>query len=164
MTVNLVPATTADISSVFALAEKIWNHHYVPIIGQEQVDYMLSRMYSKESLTEQMMEKNHAFYFIEKDGTKIGFISISGEKELWIHKFYIDQDIQGQGFGTQTFQKIKDLRPEAKSYWLTVNRKNYKSINFYFKNGFVIDHIDDFDIGDGYWMNDFIMTYKNNSL
>jgi ribosomal protein S18 acetylase RimI-like enzyme len=40
---------------------------------------------------------------------------------------------------------------------LQVNRQNYKAINFYFRNGFIIESIADFDIGDGYFMNDFIM-------
>jgi hypothetical protein len=43
---------------------------------------------------------------------------------------------------------------------LTVNRKNYKAINFYFKNGFTIKEIADFDIGNGFFMNDFIMIKK----
>ena len=43
---------------------------------------------------------------------------------------------------------------------LTVNRQNYKSINFYFKNGFVIEKTADFDIGSGYFMNDFVMVYR----
>jgi len=40
---------------------------------------------------------------------------------------------------------------------LQVNRKNYKAINFYFKNGFTIESVGDFDIGGGYYMNDFVM-------
>lgn len=155
--INLKLASVEDISTIYNLAEKIWLHHYVPIIGREQVDYMLARMYSAESLTEQMTIKNQPFYLVENKGKTIGFISISGEHEVFIHKFYIDQDEQGQGIGTLVFHQLNNLVPNAKSYTLTVNRKNYKSINFYFKLGFVIDHIDDFDIGDGYFMNDFIM-------
>ena len=40
---------------------------------------------------------------------------------------------------------------------LTVNRQNYKAINFYFKHGFKIKSVDDFDIGNGFFMNDFVM-------
>ena len=45
---------------------------------------------------------------------------------------------------------------------LTVNRKNFKAINFYFKQGFIIEEVKDFDIGNNYEMNDFIMLYKRN--
>lgn len=41
---------------------------------------------------------------------------------------------------------------------LTVNRRNIKAINFYFSRGFRIDHAADFDIGSGYFMNDFVMV------
>jgi ribosomal protein S18 acetylase RimI-like enzyme len=42
---------------------------------------------------------------------------------------------------------------------LQVNRQNVVAINFYFKAGFVIEKSADFDIGDGYFMNDFIMYF-----
>jgi ribosomal protein S18 acetylase RimI-like enzyme len=47
----------------------------------------------------------------------------------------------------------------AQSIRLTVNRENYKAINFYFKLGFKIEKVADFDIGQGYVMNDFVMLW-----
>ena len=44
---------------------------------------------------------------------------------------------------------------------LQVNRQNFKAINFYFKAGFKIEKVADFDIGDGYFMNDFIMIWES---
>lgn len=161
---NLIPATTRDIPEIYRLAHKIWYHHYVPIVGKEQIDYMIEKIYSQSSLTEQMHDKKHLFYLIETDHEKIGFIAISGAEEKFIHKFYIDQDIQGKGIGSSVFEEIKKLFPATKSFELTVNRQNYKSINFYFKLGFKIDHVADFDIGHGYWMNDFVMKYQTNNL
>jgi hypothetical protein len=43
---------------------------------------------------------------------------------------------------------------------LTVNRQNYKSINFYFKIGFRIEKCADFPIGNGFVMNDFVMVWR----
>jgi len=43
---------------------------------------------------------------------------------------------------------------------LQVNRQNYKAVNFYFKMGFIIESVGDFDIGGGYFMNDFVMVRK----
>ena len=73
-----------------------------------------------------------------------------------MHKFYIDQDLANNGLGTQVLQKLESLLP-IKTITLTVNRQNFKSINFYFKNGFKIESVEDFNIGDGYFMNDFVM-------
>jgi hypothetical protein len=50
--------------------------------------------------------------------------------------------------------------PDLQEVRLAVNRKNYKSINFYFKIGFIIDHCMDVAIGNGFYMNDFEMIWK----
>jgi diamine N-acetyltransferase len=52
------------------------------------------------------------------------------------------------------------LIPDTSELRLTVNRKNFKAINFYFKNGFIIESVKDFDIGNGYLMEDFVMLRK----
>lgn len=158
--IKLINADKQDIPTIYSLALKIWNHHYVPIVGQEQVDYMLGNIYSTEGLTEQMTVKHHQFYLLVLDERPVGFLSVSGEENMFIHKFYIDQDLQGRGYGAEVFNKLCSLYSSVQSFTLTVNRSNYKSINFYFKLGFKIDHIDDFDIGQGYFMNDFIMKWE----
>lgn len=155
-------ATPAELDTVSRLAEKIWNAHYVPIIGQQQVDYMLNRMYSRASLEEQLTQKQHLFYLVELNGNDIqGFVSVHREKggEWFLNKFYILPDKAAKGLGTAVFEELKKLLQPGK-ITLTVNRQNYKSINFYFKNGFKIDHVADFDIGEGYVMNDFVMVWK----
>lgn len=156
--VNLVRAKEEDLHEVIALAKVIWNEHYVPIIGQDQVDYMLANIYNIESLRDQINNKKHVFYLIQKDVETIGFLSIHSENQsdYFIHKIYIQTQTSNQGIGTQILNEFVKLT-NAKSLTLTVNRQNYKSINFYFKNGFKIDRVEDFDIGNGYQMNDFVM-------
>lgn len=156
--IQLKLATQVDIDMIQNLAQEIWNAHYIDIIGKEQVDYMLTKMYDTESLTKQMTIDNHEFYLIHVDDHFIGFVSTStnNEKDYFIHKFYIQQNKAAKGLGTNALSLLTS-KFKPTSFTLTVNRQNYKSINFYFKNGFVIDHVADFEIGDGYVMNDFVM-------
>ena len=35
--------TNEDLQEIAALADVIWHEHFTPIIGKEQVEYMLSR-------------------------------------------------------------------------------------------------------------------------
>jgi len=95
---------------------------------------------------------------VNYNSENIGFISVSSENnaDYFIHKFYIKQSLANKGIGSRILEKITKL-VSPKSFSLTVNRQNFKSINFYFKNGFKIDYIADFDIGNGYQMNDFVM-------
>ena len=108
-----------------------------------------------------MTLKKHLFYLIQKDEEAIGFMSVSSKNDadFFLHKFYIDQQKSNAGIGTQALHLIIDLI-KPKSLTLTVNRQNYKSINFYFKNHFKIERVEDFDIGNGYQMNDFVMVRK----
>lgn len=156
--IQLTIAEEKDLIEINRLAQLIWNDHYVPIIGQQQVDYMLDKMYSFESLLDQIKTKKHVFYLIENNKERIGFISINVEQELnyFINKFYIHQQNANSGIGTQSLKLLIDLI-KPKSLTLTVNRQNFKSINFYFKNGFKIKKVENFDIGNGFVMNDFIM-------
>lgn len=157
--VHLRLANEQDLKLIADLAKVIWNDHYVSIIGQEQVNYMLDSIYNLNSLKNQLHEKGHLFYLIDNNDNTIGFLSVSSENnnsDYFLHKFYIDQKQSNTGLGTETLNiLIKTIKPQSLS--LTVNRQNYKSINFYFKNGFKIEQVADFDIGNGYQMNDFIM-------
>lgn len=151
-------ATDNDLIIIANLAKDIWNEHYVPIIGQEQVNYMLDKMYNHPSLLEQKIQKKHQFYLVNYNSQNIGFISVSSENnaDYFIHKFYIKQSLSNKGIGSRILEKMTTL-VSPKSFSLTVNRQNFKSINFYFKNGFKIDYVADFEIGNGYQMNDFVM-------
>ena len=158
----LRPATPEDFTTIEKLARSIWNKHYIPIVGEEQVNYMLDKMYTHKALQNQYKEGQN-FYLIENNESETGFVSISttDNKNLMLHKFYILQEKQNTGLGTLVFKKIVEKLYTPKTIRLTVNRQNYKSINFYFKLGFKIEKVADFDIGNNYYMNDFVMLWQN---
>lgn len=149
-----------DLDELFEIAAKIWHDHYTSIIGKAQVEYMLNKIYDKKSL-EESMQNGQEYFFIINNDVKIGFFSVTKTDVLWLNKLYVNTNLQGKGIGEKVINYIsKTIHPNEIK--LTVNRQNYKSINFYFKNGFKIEKVEDFDIGSGYWMNDFIMTKKTN--
>lgn len=159
---QLIQATGADAPLIREMAETIWWSHYPAIIGDEQVKFMLGKMYSLESLHSQIEEGKQLFYILVEDENPIGFIGIEplDSTSAFIHKFYLLQTKQRKGSGTSAFQLVLNQFPEVKEIHLQVNRQNYQAINFYFKIGFVIEKVADFDIGDGYFMNDFIMKWN----
>lgn len=159
MNITFKQATTADFPAIATLAEKIWKQHYSSIISMEQIGYMLKEMYSAESL-EQQAKEGHVFILLYVDARFAGYAAVSNshDKHYFLHKLYVDTDIQAKGVGTELLDHIIAERPGIQSLELTVNRQNYKAINFYFKNGFVIRSVADFDIGNNFFMNDFIMV------
>ncbi len=154
-------ATPSDTETIAALAEKIWMQYYPEIITVEQIRYMLDKMYSAPALQQQMSE-GQDFYLLLENEQPIGYCSFSTTEpgHYFLHKFYVDTHYHGKGIGTFLLNEmLKQLAPVL-TVRLTVNRKNYRSINFYFKNKFTIEKIADFDIGNNYFMNDFIMLLK----
>lgn len=156
-------ATTDDVQTIRALAEAIWMEHYPSIIGMEQTLYMLEKMYGVQSLSDQMLAGDHFFIWKEND-VMVGFASIdyTTRREGFLSKFYLDKSYRGQGLAQAFLQFLEQefLSHNKKEITLTVNRQNIAAINFYFKVGFKILRCEDFDIGNGYYMNDFVMVKK----
>ena len=150
-----------DVAVIQQLANKIWYAYYTSIISVEQIDYMIEKMYSVKSLEEQM-ENGHEFFIAFVNDTPAGFISIQkkGEGIYFLPKFYVDTSLHRNGIGTKLFEFVLNQTNHPKEIELTVNRNNTKAINFYLKLGFIIDHPADFDIGNGFFMNDYVMRKK----
>lgn len=150
---------TEDYTLIQSLAKDIWQDHYVPMIGQMQVDYMLARFYSSSALAQQASE-GQDFWLIMHEDKAQGYVGISpkGEDEYFWNKFYIASALQGKGIGEQVFRLVLAQYPDWKTFRLQVNINNYKTINFYFKMGFKIENRFILDIGDGYVMDDFLMV------
>jgi diamine N-acetyltransferase len=144
------------------MAETIWLQHYPAIIGHAQTTYMLQRNYSLTSLNEQRTAGQVFYWICNENDVEIGFLGVSPSDNdgLFIHKFYILPEFQGQGAGKSAFHALSASYPNLRSITLQVNRQNYKSVNFYFSVGFRIIQVADFDIGKGWQMNDFIMEWK----
>lgn len=155
-------AAPTDIPTIRELAHSIWWAHYPDLIGAEQVEYMLGLMYSEEALERQMNREGQHFWLLQPADMPIGFAAFSrqGEGQYFLHKFYLEGAEQGQGVGSRAFQALLQQYPDLVELRLTVNRKNFKSINFYFKNGFRIETCVDIPIGQGFVMTDFQMLWK----
>ena len=157
MTLRL--ATESDIPLVSELARRIWLDYYPAIVSVEQIEFMLERMYSTDALSEQM-RNGQIFYLPQTAQGTIGYLSVSETDpgSYFMHKFYIDNGLRGKGIGQEVLQLLKNILPAMQVLRLNVNRRNYQSINFYFKAGFIIESCMDIPIGNGYEMNDFRMV------
>jgi diamine N-acetyltransferase len=154
-------ASSTDHAVIRELADRTWHHTYLPILSQEQVDYMLDMMYSEEAYTEQLSIKGHHFLLVSEDGIFLGFASyelnyLSATAK--IHKLYVVPEAQGKGIGQKLLTIIENeaVKNTNDTIVLNVNRYN-KAVHFYQKAGFEKTGEEDINIGDGYLMEDFIM-------
>ena len=155
-------ATTKDIPLIRLLAEQVFPETYKNIITPEQCRYMMDMMYSEESLRRQMTEEGHVYQLLSVDGEAAGYVSVQPiESDLYeLQKIYVLPRFQGRHLGRTLFDAamalVKKLHPEPCRIFLHVNRYN-KAKTFYEHLGLKVTKQGDYDIGHGYFMNDYIM-------
>lgn len=154
-------ASVEDAAQVSRLAHEIWNDHFVPIIGQKQVDYMLHKFQSVGAITRQLSE-GYEYYLTVCSGDAVGYFAVvpqPSESRLMLSKFYMKKSMRGQGYGKAVLGFVERLcrSRQLQTIWLTVNRHNDSSIAWYEHAGFtsVVTVVQ--DIGEGYVMDDFRM-------
>lgn len=152
--------TNLDFKTISVLAKSIWTEHYTPIIGLDQVNYMLEKFQSEIAIQNQINLDSYKYYLIIKENTAIGYLSIKNNDDaLFLSKIYIDKSCRGKGFGKIAInfieEQAKDLN--CQTIYLTVNKYNINSIMAYQKIGFKKIEELVIDIGNGYVMDDFKM-------
>jgi ribosomal protein S18 acetylase RimI-like enzyme len=155
-------ATIADIGLVRELTFKVWPQTYASILTQAQIDYMLELIYSSQSL-QQQMDSGSQFIIVYENEEPVGFAAYL-EKDPSVYKLdkiYILSSQQGKGTGRFVIDHIiKEIKKkQATALQLQVNRYN-KAKSFYEKLGFEVIDEKDFDIGNGFFMNDYVMEKK----
>ena len=152
--------TESQIVVVETLAKEIWTEHYTPIIGKDQVGYMLEKFQSREAIAEQI-RSGYQYFIIRKNNKSIGYLSvISRVNDLFLSKIYIKSSERGKGFARKAIQFVEDLAKEKglNKITLTVNKNNINSIKAYEKIGFKNLGSIVQDIGGGFIMDDYEMA------
>jgi diamine N-acetyltransferase len=161
MTDFQVVATETDVAEVARLAHVIWREHYVSIIGQAQVDYMVSRFQSEQAIAAQVAD-GYEYYLIVHQGQRAGYAAVVadlGTSSLLLSKIYVEKSMRGHGLGKKALEFIQDLCRQrgTRTIWLTVNKNNTASIAWYERVGFFNAGPIIQDIGGGFVMDDFKM-------
>ena len=156
-----------DLHVINHLAHTIWPDAYGKILSPHQMSYMLDKIYSLTSLQTQVTNLKHNFILVYADDIPVGFASFSpkeNERTIYrLHKIYLLPEQQGTGTGKMLLAYIirEAKAAGASSLELNVNRQNIAR-NFYAKQGFLIKKEEDIHIGEGYFMNDYVMELHFN--
>lgn len=151
-----------DIPVIREMASETFPATYREIITGEQIAYMMEWMYSEESLTAQISRDGHVYLVAFADGLPAGYVSFTREDAGLFHlqKIYVLPSMQGLHIGTRLFDEAMGrIRLSAGGpcrVELNVNRYN-KALDFYRRMGMRILRQGDFEIGQGFYMNDYIM-------
>ena len=153
--VEIVPASKADLPALAELAGVIWRQHYPGIITPAQIDYMLGKMYALDTLREELRTKGVRFVRLLVGGRFVAFAAFGAFPEpgvVKLHKLYLLPEFHGRGYGTLL---VKHCEAEARRLGahrliLAVNKHNLKAIAAYRCNGFTVAAAVVTDFGNGY--------------
>jgi Acetyltransferases len=168
---KIVAAGVPDCELINAMAWKVFPSTYEKILTPEQIDYMMDWMYSVDNLRKQMAEGHQ--YFIAyrlpenaaaSSSSPCGYVSVEREGDDLFHlqKIYVLPQFQKLHIGDALFDQavsyVRSQHPQGPCrIELNVNRNN-PARGFYEKRGMrEVDH-GDYPIGNGYYMNDYIMA------
>lgn len=153
-------ADKKDIVSIQQIAEIAWRPTYLAIIGEEQCKFMLEWMYNTKTLEDQMDHGIH-FFIAENDLQEaIGFAAFEqiDQYKGKLHKLYTHLEKKEKGIGSLLLDTVKTAAKDLgiQLIELNVNRKN-SAFAFYTKKEFKVVEEVDVSIGNGYFMNDYVM-------
>lgn len=155
-------ASPDDFLTIRQLAEEIWPGTYGKILSATQIEYMIEMMYAIPVLTREVDEAIR-FRLLLDGGVPIGFFSwgpySSQPSEAKLHKLYLKEEYHGRGIGSLALQATQKEAKDAgfSLLRLNVNRNNAAAIRSYRNNGFSVIESLDVPIGNGFFMNDYVM-------
>ena len=156
-------ASFEDIPEIQRLSNEIWKKVYPNVVTLDQIEYMLERIYSHDSLTNQIGDLNHEFILIQWNGENVGYASFSVKSieepnRFRLHKLYIQPEMHGNGLGRGILRYIINqiLALGAKELELNVHKRN-PSYHFYLHMGFIVEQSLVLEFGP-YLLDDYIMS------
>lgn len=158
--IHIKQAAIEDAAVIETLAKQIWTQHYTPIIGEPQVDYMLSKFQSQAAIKSDI-DSGYVYAIAYLNNAACGYSAVKIDRGVFLSKFYVMQTCRGKSVGKALMDNIVffALGHKQPRIWLTCNKSN-PSLSVYKKMAFVV--IDEIvtDIGGGYVMDDYVLEKK----
>lgn len=159
MLIRTAVQTLDEISDLFPVVEEIWREVFTPMIGPEQVDYMLIH-YQSISVIEKEIAAGAHYFGLWWQGELVGYTAyeLKDDRILYISKLYIKQAYRGKGLMAEIFKWYDDLAQTwQRKQQLRVNQANRNAIAVYQHRGFTIVKEQRVAIGEGFVMTDYIL-------
>ncbi|MGN0164480.1 MAG: GNAT family N-acetyltransferase [Candidatus Ornithomonoglobus sp.] len=148
-----------DIRKIAELAAVIWHEFFVSILSPEQIDYMVEKFQSYPALKNAVDNDGYRYYMAYDGDDLCGYLGVhdEGGGTIFISKVYVRADKRRQGIASMLLNRLRTDFPDAKKWYLTVNKYNSGSIAVYEKRGFNKTRSLVTDIGGGFIMDDYVM-------
>ena len=152
--------TAEDYALIHHIAEDVMHETYDGITPEGQVSYMLGIYLTPEVIGKNIAENGYTYKLIYLNGEAVGFFAFcpakvynsNYESGTFLSKLYLKKFARGKKITSKVLAGL------SRPVYLTVKKDNNLAVNVYKHCGFKILQSVVNDIGNGYVMDDFIMT------
>lgn len=158
--VSIDPTDEKGIEVLSSVATDIVGEYYEPLLGSAQNEYMLRMFQSVEAIREQMAQ-GYTYWLCDIEGRHVGFVGVCMHGDVtYLSKLYLHKSERGKGYGRAMMRLVIDfaLSKGSNGVELNVNKHN-PTITIYEKMGFRRIRSEKNDIGNGYYMDDYVYRY-----
>lgn len=166
-TLQVKPATIADLSLLRNLAETTFVEAFGPVNTAENMRQYVSKTFAIEQVEASFQQEGAAYFMAWYDSEAIAYLKLNEgaaqteqllENALEIERIYVEKSYQGRGIGQQLLDfAVEQARQANKSWiWLGVWDQNAAAIRFYERHGFTTFGQHEFYLGSDL-QNDFLM-------
>jgi len=155
-------STPESLAAIREVAAEVWPRTFADILSAEQIKYMMKMMYAPEVMEKELTDGMH-FELLKIAGQPAGYIVYSAYDKIpgaaKLHKVYLKHQFHGAGIGQKMLDHAQEQcrKQNFKCVILAVNKHNERAIKAYKRNGFATIESVCVDIGNGFFMDDYIM-------
>jgi GNAT superfamily N-acetyltransferase len=152
----------SDIQWLHPVIVDIWTEVFTPIIGKDQVDYMLQNYQGIDNIRQEI-QQGILYFALMFQNECIGYTAYELKTDyIYLSKIYIEKAYRGKGFMREIFDWYDQLSHQyQRKQLLRVNQGNERAIKVYNKREFKLIAEDIVDIGAGFQMVDYL--FEKNS-
>ncbi len=158
-------ASDADAALLAKLARDTWTPHYVPIIGAEQVSYMLDKFQSENAIRRDL-QNGYTYELALADGIACGYCATRADSDAYfLSKLYVLESCRGRGIARTLVTHAEERARQygASLLCLTCNKRNSGSLTAYAHMGFASTGECVTPIGAGFVMDDYLLEKRLNT-
>lgn len=152
-----------QLKIINTLAWKIFPQTYRELLSVEQIPYMMHMMYDEAVLRQEFAGEMH-FALILDGETPVGYLSwhpleCEGAPAIKLEKLYLDFAYHGKSIGNAGLKFILETAKKSERYivLLNVNKENLRAQKAYERAGFRRWKSERNPIGNGFYMDDYVM-------
>ncbi|SHM36894.1 GNAT family N-acetyltransferase [Flavobacterium xanthum] len=147
--IEIQKATLNDLEILQKLSIQTFTETFAAVNTPDNITNYINDSFNTQQLTTELSNTNSMFYLAYSNRVAVGYLKINfgdaqtethDQNALEVHRIYVLQTFHGKNIGQLLLNQAKKIAENngVASIWLGVWEENYRALQFYAKNGFVV--------------------------